>query len=61
MSAISKRMQFNHWHYIPGHFDQAQLNVDRHFYYPPGILSEKTPAKRAVEPIDYSKIGKDGE
>jgi len=29
----------------------AQLH--QAFYYPPGILSEKTPAPRAVEPINY--------
>ncbi len=31
----------------------AQLH--RAFYYPPGILSEKTPAPRQVQPIDYGE------
>ena len=32
----------------------AQLH--RTFYYPPGILSEKTPAPRKIEPIQYGEI-----
>ena len=35
LTAISRRMAFNHWHYTPGHFDQDALTVRRHFYYPP--------------------------
>ncbi len=31
----------------------AQLH--RTFYYPPGILSQKTPAPRRVQPIDYGE------
>ena len=32
----------------------AQLH--RTFYYPPGILSEKTPAPRKIEPIQYGEM-----
>lgn len=35
LTAISRRMQFNHWHYLPGHF--PELVERRHFYYPPGM------------------------
>lgn len=33
MYRVSKRMQFNRWHFVPGNF--AQVPSDRHFYYPP--------------------------
>ncbi|GDX80652.1 hypothetical protein LBMAG42_24630 [Deltaproteobacteria bacterium] len=35
LSAVSRRMQFNHWHYTPGHFAADVLPSRRHFYYPP--------------------------
>jgi acyl-CoA synthetase (AMP-forming)/AMP-acid ligase II len=33
--ACSGRMQFNHWHYMPGHCPRADVPADRHFYMPP--------------------------
>lgn len=35
LTAISRRMQFNHWHYTPGHFAGEPLSVRRHYYTPP--------------------------
>lgn len=35
LTAVSRRMQFNHWHYTPGHFDAATLPTRRHYYNPP--------------------------
>ncbi len=35
--ACSARMQFNHWHYIPGHCPPEGVPADRHYYYPPGV------------------------
>jgi long-chain acyl-CoA synthetase len=35
LTAISRRMMFNHRHYLPGHFDDAQAPDRPHFYYPP--------------------------
>lgn len=37
LTAVSRRMQFNHWHYTPGHFTPEQLSVTRHFYNPPSM------------------------
>jgi hypothetical protein len=33
--ACSVRMQFNSWHYMPGHFPKASIPENRHYYYPP--------------------------
>jgi hypothetical protein len=33
--ACSVRMQFNSWHYMPGHFPRELIPPKRHFYYPP--------------------------
>ncbi|WP_192805196.1 class I adenylate-forming enzyme family protein [Noviherbaspirillum aerium] len=33
--ACSGRMQFNSWHYTPGHCPRASVPADRHFYLPP--------------------------
>jgi acyl-coenzyme A synthetase/AMP-(fatty) acid ligase len=33
--ACSGRMQFNSWHYTPGHCPRASVPDDRHFYLPP--------------------------
>jgi acyl-CoA synthetase (AMP-forming)/AMP-acid ligase II len=37
LTAISARMQFNHWHYTPGHFESASFTGGRHYYYPPSM------------------------
>lgn len=37
LRAISRRMQFNHRHYLPGHFDAAAVPARPHFYYPPSM------------------------
>jgi hypothetical protein len=33
--ACSVRMQFNSWHYMPGHFPKESIPESRHYYYPP--------------------------
>ncbi|ATH92548.1 hypothetical protein [Bacillus glycinifermentans] len=33
--AISTRMQYNSWHYMPGHFPFEEVPDNRHFYFPP--------------------------
>jgi len=33
--ACSGRMQFNSWHYTPGHCPRESVPADRHFYLPP--------------------------
>jgi hypothetical protein len=33
--ACSGRMQFNSWHYMPGHCPRDAVPADRHFYAPP--------------------------
>jgi long-chain acyl-CoA synthetase len=35
LTTISRRMQFNHRHYLPGHFDAEAVPARPHFYYPP--------------------------
>jgi acyl-CoA synthetase (AMP-forming)/AMP-acid ligase II len=35
--ACAARMQFNHWHYAPGHCPPGTVPADRHFYYPPRL------------------------
>lgn len=35
LTAISKRMQYNSWHYTPGNFLEHQERFTRHFYFPP--------------------------
>jgi hypothetical protein len=37
LKAISARMRFNSWHYMPGHFERARCAPDRHFYLPPAM------------------------
>lgn len=32
---------------------KVDASLHQHFYYPPGILTEKKPAPRSVQPIDY--------
>ncbi|WP_256326419.1 hypothetical protein [Staphylococcus sp. HMSC036D05] len=35
LTAISKRMEYNSWHYTPGNFLNNQTRITRHFYFPP--------------------------
>ncbi|UTR13428.1 hypothetical protein MM221_12405 [Salipaludibacillus sp. LMS25] len=35
--AISARMQYNSWHYMPGHFPFETVPNNRHFYFPPAM------------------------
>src|SRR5260221_7132723 len=35
--ACSARMQFNHWHYMPGHCPRESVPSDRHYYSPPRL------------------------
>lgn len=35
LNAISRRMEYNSWHYTPGHFDPATVPAGRHFFFPP--------------------------
>lgn len=37
LTAIARRMEFNHRHYLPGHFTAADVPVRPHFYYPPAM------------------------
>src|SRR5204863_2203184 len=37
LKAISARMRYNGWHYMPGHFDLRRKPSDRHFYTPPSM------------------------
>ena len=50
-----RTMQY--WGTYRGYNFSGRVDAQLHqqFYYPPGILSEKTPAKRDVEPIAYEK------
>jgi len=44
-----------YWGTYQGYHYSGKIDAQLHqaFYYPPGILSEKKPAPRAVKPIDY--------
>ncbi|MCP4143597.1 MAG: glycosyltransferase family 2 protein [Chloroflexi bacterium] len=44
-----------YWGTYQGYNYSGRIDAQLHqgFYYPPGILSEKTPAPRDVEPIEY--------
>ncbi|MBN6860778.1 hypothetical protein JRG04_09795 [Staphylococcus capitis] len=35
LTAISKRMEYNSWHYTPGNFLNNQTRITCHFYFPP--------------------------
>lgn len=37
LKAISARMRYNGWHYMPGHFDPARRTAERHMYMPPAM------------------------
>lgn len=45
-----------YWGTYRGYHYAGKINADLHqqFYYPPGILTEKTPAGRPVAPIKYT-------
>jgi len=45
-----------YWATYQGYRYSGRIDAQLHqqFYYPPGILSEKKPEARRVEPIDYS-------
>ena len=44
-----------YWGTYRGYNFSGKINAGLHqqFYYPPGILTQKTPAGRDVEPIEY--------
>ena len=46
-----------YWGTYQGYNYSGRIDSQLHqgFYYPPGILSEKTPAPRAIEKIEYEK------
>ncbi len=37
LAAVSRRMMFNHRHYLPGHFTEAEAPGRPHFYNPPAM------------------------
>jgi hypothetical protein len=37
LKAVSARMRYNSWHYMPGHFPLQHKAEDRHFYMPPAM------------------------
>jgi glycosyltransferase involved in cell wall biosynthesis len=45
-----------YWGTFRGYNFSGEIDAQLHqaFYYPPGILDEKTPVSRQVQPIDYS-------
>ncbi|MFH1635982.1 MAG: glycosyltransferase family A protein [Chloroflexota bacterium] len=48
-----------YWGTYRGYRYSGKIDAQLHqtFYYPPGILAEKTPAPRLVKPIDYGEAG----
>lgn len=46
-----------YWGTLQGYRYSGKVDAElhQHFYYPPGILSVKSPAKRDVQPIDYQE------
>jgi|GEM_PF-1193269 len=42
LSAISKRMEYNSWHYAPGYFPRDSVPEGRHFYSPPSMPDTST-------------------
>jgi hypothetical protein len=44
-----------YWGIFRGYNFSGQVDAELHqaFYYPPGILDDKSPAPRQVQPIDY--------
>jgi len=47
-----------YWGTYQGYSYSGNIDAQLHrtFYYPPGILSEKTPANRGMAPIDYDDL-----
>lgn len=41
LTAISKRMEYNSWHYTPGNFLNERHRIQRHYYFPP-VMSDIT-------------------
>lgn len=37
LTAVAKRMEYNSWHYLPGHFSPDLVPEGRHFYFPPAM------------------------
>lgn len=37
LTAVAKRMEYNSWHYLPGHFSPDLVPDGRHFYFPPAM------------------------
>ncbi len=35
LNAVAQRMNYNSWHYMPGHFPAEDQPAGRHYYYPP--------------------------
>ncbi|MFG3248872.1 hypothetical protein [Streptomyces sp. NPDC048187] len=33
--AVSQRMQYNRWHFVPGNFTRAEVPAQRHYFFPP--------------------------
>jgi hypothetical protein len=57
--ACSGRMQFNSWHYMPGHCPRDSVPASRHFYLPPrmpdtAIWSDQHHAGHMLAEVRYS-------
>jgi acyl-CoA synthetase (AMP-forming)/AMP-acid ligase II len=57
--ACSGRMQFNHWHYMPGHCPRESVPADRHFYVPPrmpdiAVWTDQHHAGHVLAEVRYS-------
>jgi long-chain acyl-CoA synthetase len=57
--ACSGRMQFNSWHYMPGHCPREAVPADRHFYMPPRMpdlaeWSDQHHAGHSMAEVRYS-------
>jgi acyl-CoA synthetase (AMP-forming)/AMP-acid ligase II len=57
--ACSARMQFNHWHYMPGHCPPERVPQGRHFYLPPRmpditVWSDQHHAGHVLAEVRYS-------
>ncbi len=48
---------YQYWGTYRGYRYSGKINAQMHraFYYPPGILDEKTPAPRRIQPIEYGE------
>jgi acyl-coenzyme A synthetase/AMP-(fatty) acid ligase len=57
--ACSGRMQFNSWHYMPGHCPRESVPADRHFYLPPrmpdmAVWSDQHHAGHSMAEVRYT-------